>query len=471
VYSVRCLLALMKNHSLILALLPFLPLASPLYAQAPGAKSIIEGVERREKRILDVSCRSEETLVGHLDLKAINPAFPSLGKQPVVTRIEKSGAGFRLRFFDEKRQVGNGDSSPATHHLIKWSDGENLYSYYPDYKSGTIGPIAAPEIARHDLLLFQGFSFDPQNPTLSARLRNAWDLKVRTCPAPVNGEKTCLVEIQERNPARVLSTTTEALYQVFLWLVPEKAFAPVRIGQIESMNGKPTFLYRRDVTAFAEPAPGLFLPCQGEKAFWRLSLGKLLGKNGPSASEVFNLAAIPNQDCIEGYQVEYFDHHTWKGLELKVNQGMTQSEILFQFPEGTSLFDERKKVRYVRLSDPAKETEGGARSSTRAHEPLAPAKSALRILYAGYPDSPRGRDFVSFLTPFFQEVKAVNVLEFDEKATTGYSVVIIDNDRYSPQSREPPRPKLSEAYAHATITIGVPGSCLCGDLRLKTGYS
>jgi hypothetical protein len=452
------------------AFLSLLSQPTSLNAQTPSPAAVIEATERREKRILDASCRSEETLVGHLDLKSPNPNLLPLRQEPVVPRVEKSGAGFRLRFFDEKRKGVNPDGSLVTHHLTQWSDGEKLYSYYPDYKSGTIGEITAPEIARHDLLLFQGFSFDPQNPTLSARLTNAWDLKVRTCPAPVNGEKTCLVEIQERNP-RVLSTTTEALYQVFLWLVPEKAFAPVRIGQIESMNGKPTFLYRRDVTAFAEPAPGLFLPCQGEKAFWRLSLGKLLGKNGPSASEVFNLAAIPNQDCIEGYQVEYFDHHTWKGLELKVNQGMTQSEILFQFPEGTSLFDERKKVRYVRLSDPEKETEGGARSSTRAHEPLAPAKSALRILYAGYPDSPRGRDFVSFLTPFFQEVKAVNVLEFDEKATTGYSVVIIDNDRYSPQSREPPRPKLSEAYAHATITIGVPGSCLCGDLRLKTGYS
>ena len=117
----------------------------------------------------------------------------------------------------------------------------------------------------------------------------------------------------------------------------------------------------------------------------------------------------------------------------------------------------------------SQERTAGPQSTPRPREPLTPRKSALRILYAGYPDSPRGRDFVSFLTPFFHEVKAVNVLEFNEKAATGYSVIMIDNHRWS--LPDPVRPRLSQAYSRPTMTIGVPGSWLCGDLRLKTGYS
>ena len=63
-----------------------------------------------------------------------------------------------------------------------------------------------------------------------------------------------------------------------------------------------------------------------------------------------------------------------------------------------------------------------------ADEKETPAenKISLRILYAGMPGTARQKDFVSFLTRHFAEVKSVDVASFKEEQATGSDVVILD---------------------------------------------
>jgi hypothetical protein len=94
-------------------------------------------------------------------------------------------------------------------------------------------------------------------------------------------------------------------------------------------------------------------------------------------------------------------------------------------------------------------------------------KIDLRILYAGQPGSDREREFLGFLREHFVEVGEADLREFGESQAKGFGVVILDWDG---KDLRAPRPKLSQSYARATVTVGVPGAMICGNLNLKSGY-
>jgi len=108
-----------------------------------------------------------------------------------------------------------------------------------------------------------------------------------------------------------------------------------------------------------------------------------------------------------------------------------------------------------------------SRVGVSAEEPATPAKIAIRILYAGHPGSAREKDFVEFLVKNFTQVQTGDLATFNDKSADGFDVAILD---YDGAPFKAPRPTLSQNYARATVTIGVPGALIGGQLRLKTGY-
>jgi len=94
-------------------------------------------------------------------------------------------------------------------------------------------------------------------------------------------------------------------------------------------------------------------------------------------------------------------------------------------------------------------------------------KSDLRILYAGLPNTDRAKDFVSFLSKYFKEVKTADYNTFKEDQTAGFDVTIIDHNGVGFRT---PLPSISHQYSRATVTLGVPGAFICSKLSLKTGY-
>ena len=94
-------------------------------------------------------------------------------------------------------------------------------------------------------------------------------------------------------------------------------------------------------------------------------------------------------------------------------------------------------------------------------------KVDLRILYAGLPNTDRSKDFVDFLTKYFQQVETTDYNTFRGSHTADFDVAIIDHDGADTRA---PRPNISRQYARATVTVGVPGAFICSQLSLKTGY-
>lgn len=95
------------------------------------------------------------------------------------------------------------------------------------------------------------------------------------------------------------------------------------------------------------------------------------------------------------------------------------------------------------------------------------APASLKILYAGLPDTDRAKDFVNFLSEHFGKVQTADYNTFTGREAAGFDVTIVDHDGADTKA---PRLKISPQYAHATITVGVPGAFLCSGLSLKTGY-
>ena len=94
-------------------------------------------------------------------------------------------------------------------------------------------------------------------------------------------------------------------------------------------------------------------------------------------------------------------------------------------------------------------------------------KIDLRILYAGHPGSAREKDFVSFLGDHFRIVQASDLAEFKPLDAKEFDVVIFD---YDGDGFEAPKPSLPRSYRRATVTVGVVGAFVCGQVGLKTGY-
>ncbi len=97
----------------------------------------------------------------------------------------------------------------------------------------------------------------------------------------------------------------------------------------------------------------------------------------------------------------------------------------------------------------------------------------LKILYAGRPDSAREKDFVRFLTEYFDVVRTGDLQTFRESDTQGFDVTLLDwdwdvNDVNDFQG---PKPVLPESFSRPLITLGVPGTWMCSQWRLKTSYT
>jgi hypothetical protein len=106
-------------------------------------------------------------------------------------------------------------------------------------------------------------------------------------------------------------------------------------------------------------------------------------------------------------------------------------------------------------------------AADRVYQADTAEKINLRILYAGVPNSERAKDFVEFLARHFEQVETADYNAFKQEQSRGFDVVILDYDGVGFNA---PRPSISRQYSRATVTVGVPGAFICGNLSLKTGY-
>jgi len=96
-----------------------------------------------------------------------------------------------------------------------------------------------------------------------------------------------------------------------------------------------------------------------------------------------------------------------------------------------------------------------------------PLDRSLKILYAGRPGSEREKDFVAFLKKYFDVVQTGNLETFKEADTQGFDVTLLDWD--VPVFKGP-CPVFSESFSRPVLTLGVHGSKICSDGRLKMTY-
>jgi len=97
----------------------------------------------------------------------------------------------------------------------------------------------------------------------------------------------------------------------------------------------------------------------------------------------------------------------------------------------------------------------------------------LRILYVGLPNTERQKDFVSFLSKNFTEVKTADLYTFKEEQTKDSDVVILDKDgiQWGSRGGKPLRDlQISAQYSRPTLSLGIPGAFWTDRVRLKTGY-
>ena len=100
-------------------------------------------------------------------------------------------------------------------------------------------------------------------------------------------------------------------------------------------------------------------------------------------------------------------------------------------------------------------------------------KIPLRILYVGLPDTERQKDFVSFLSVNFTQVKTAGLDTFTEEQTKDSDVIILDKDgiQWAGRGGSPLRDlQVSAQYSRPTLSLGIPGAFWADRMRLKTGY-
>jgi len=97
----------------------------------------------------------------------------------------------------------------------------------------------------------------------------------------------------------------------------------------------------------------------------------------------------------------------------------------------------------------------------------ADQKLNLSVYYAGHPGSAREADFLQFLSAHFRQVDSGDLAKFDGSQAAKSDVVLLD---YDGDGFQAPRPMLPRDYSRPTVTIGVVGGLLSGQLGLKTGY-
>jgi len=92
---------------------------------------------------------------------------------------------------------------------------------------------------------------------------------------------------------------------------------------------------------------------------------------------------------------------------------------------------------------------------------------SLKILYAGHPGTDREKDFVGFLKQYFDLVRTGDLRTFQEAATQGFDVTLLDWDA---SVLEGPTPTVSTGFSRPVITLGIRGALIGRQWRLKTGY-
>ena len=101
------------------------------------------------------------------------------------------------------------------------------------------------------------------------------------------------------------------------------------------------------------------------------------------------------------------------------------------------------------------------------------SKIPLKILYVGLTNTERQKDFVSFLSDNFTEVKSTDLYAFKEEQTNNSDVIILDKDgiQWADRGGKPLWDlRVSNQYSRPTISMGIPGAFWTDRMRLKTGY-
>jgi hypothetical protein len=113
----------------------------------------------------------------------------------------------------------------------------------------------------------------------------------------------------------------------------------------------------------------------------------------------------------------------------------------------------------------------------------ADEKANLKVLYAGNVNSPRAKDFTSFLEKHFVKVTPVDLGKLHDADAQGHDVVLVDwtsiyprdkdgkitRDDQSPGISMPPAVQLSRDFDRPTVLIGAAGGkCSQGrDLKIN----
>ena len=114
----------------------------------------------------------------------------------------------------------------------------------------------------------------------------------------------------------------------------------------------------------------------------------------------------------------------------------------------------------------------------------AAEKANLKVLYAGNVDSPRAKDFTSFLEKHFVQVTPVDLGKLRDADAQGHDVVLVDwtsiyprdkdgkitNDDKSPGITMPPAPRLSPDFDRPAVLIGAAGGQVSQGLQIKINW-
>ena len=132
-----------------------------------------------------------------------------------------------------------------------------------------------------------------------------------------------------------------------------------------------------------------------------------------------------------------------------------------------------RKKESPQAPEAARDDSVQAVAQTLAPQTAGGGKIPLRILYVGLPDTERQKDFVSFLSENFTEVKTAGLYTFTEEQTKDSDVVILDKDgiQWAGRGGSPLWDlKVSAQYTRPTLTLGIPGAFWADRMRLKTSY-
>jgi len=132
-----------------------------------------------------------------------------------------------------------------------------------------------------------------------------------------------------------------------------------------------------------------------------------------------------------------------------------------------------KKKESPQAPETARDESVQSAAQTQAPQTVAEGKIPLKILYVGLPDTERQKDFVSFLSENFTEVKTAGLDTFTEEQTKNSDVVILDKDgiQWADRGGSPLWDlKVSAQYTRPTLTLGIPGAFWATRKGLKTGY-